>query len=225
VSSLLALVLGLLLAAGVLEIGVWVAQPEASYERWHASSLRYLLDSEVDWKLEPGPHPWGRISRDHFRVPPLPKDKPADVFRIAVLGGSAAFDLNKPDEQAWPLLLERRLNARANHLSAAAHPHLAWDALGIVLPHAGDLLRHQWIQFQRRRRSQENAAYWHRPKLDERAHPVIDDEVHVGTDTPTSGSVRSSDWWPIWSPPRHLTSTSGQRAERVRSRQPHNVVK
>ena len=242
VSSLLALLLGLLLAAGVLEISVWVAQPEASYEQWHASSLRYLLDPEVDWKLEPGTHPWGRINGDHFRGPPLSKDKPADVFRIAVLGGSAAFDLYKPDEQAWPLLLEQhlnanrhaarkgpryqvlnagtpgystwqsvrllrahifdwhpdlilvyhlyndslafrfddsekiirgwRMNARANHLSAAAHPHLAWDALGSVLPHAGDLLRHQWIQFQRRQRLQENAAYWHRPKLGERAHPV-----------------------------------------------------
>lgn len=241
-SSLLALALGLLLAAGLLEIGAWVIRPEASYERWHASSLRYLLDSEVDWKLEPGPHPWGRINGDHFRGPPLSKDKPADVFRIAVLGGSAAFDLYKSDEQAWPLLLEQRLNsdspaarkvpryqmlnagtpgystwqsvrllrarifdwhpdlilvyhlyndslafrfddsekiirgwrinARANHLSVAAHAHPAWDALGRVLPHAGDLLRHQWIQFQRRQRLQENAVYWHRPKLGERAHPV-----------------------------------------------------
>lgn len=239
---LVALLLGLLLAAGLLEFGVWVAKPKASYESWHASSLRYLLDPEVDWKLESGPHPWGRINGDHFRGPPLSKDKPAGVFRIAVLGGSAAFDLYKPDEQTWPLLLEQRLNAdwptarkgsryqvlnagtpgystwqsvrllrarifawhpdlilvyhlyndslafrfddtekiirgwrlnaRANHLSAAAHPHLAWDALGRVLPHAGDFLRQQWIQFQRRQRLQENAAYWHRPKLDERAHPV-----------------------------------------------------
>lgn len=242
VSSSLALLLGLLLAAALLEIGVWVAEPEASYERWRASSMRYLLDSEVDWKLEPGPHPWGRINGDYFRGPPLSKDKPADVFRIAVLGGSAAFDLYKPDEQAWPLLLEQhlnadrpaarsgsryqvlnagtpgystwqsvrllearifdwhpdlilvyhlyndslafrfddsekiihgwRMNARANHLSAAAHPHLAWDAFGRVLPHAGDFLRQQWVQFQRRQRLQENAAYWHRPQLDQRAHPV-----------------------------------------------------
>ena len=70
VSSSLALLLGLLLAAALLEIGVWVAEPEASYERWRASSMRYLLDSEVDWKLEPGPHPWGRINGDDFRGPP-----------------------------------------------------------------------------------------------------------------------------------------------------------
>jgi len=38
--------------------------------------------------------------------------------------------------------------------------------------------------------------------------------AHIST--PTSGSVPSSDWWPISSPPRHLTSTSGQRAETAR---------
>jgi hypothetical protein len=241
-SRLAALVLGLLLAAGLLEVGVWLAAPEASYERWHASSLRYLLDPHVDWKLEPGPHPWGQINRDHFRGPLLSKDKPGDVFRIVVLGGSAAFDLYKRDEHAWPVLLERRLNAdasaqgqgpryqvlnaatpgystwqsvrllrtrifdwhpdlilvyhlyndslafrfsnseeiirgwrvnaRANYLSAAAHPHFGWDTLGRVLSHTGDLLRLRWIQFQRRQRMQENAAYWHRPKLSEKAHPV-----------------------------------------------------
>ena len=38
--------------------------------------------------------------------------------------------------------------------------------------------------------------------------------AHIST--PTSGSVPSSDRWPLSSPPRHLTSTSGQRAETAR---------
>jgi lysophospholipase L1-like esterase len=238
----LALLLGIVLAGGLIEAVVRVTRPKASYERWHAASLRYLLDSEVDWKLEPGAHPWGRINADHFRGPPVPKEKPADVFRIVVLGGSAAFDLYKPDAKSWPRLLEGRLNrsqpaaregvryqvlnagtpgystwqsvrlleskifawnpdlvlvyhlyndslafrfddaekivdgwrlnALANHLSPAAHAHVIWDALGKVLPHAGDYLRQQWIQYQGRQRLKENAAYWHRPQLGERAHAV-----------------------------------------------------
>jgi lysophospholipase L1-like esterase len=100
-----------LVLAGLCEGLVRALDPEASYARWRQRSLSFLLDEVTYWKLEPRRYPWGQVNRRSMRGPEVPERKPSDVYRILVLGGSAAFDLWKKDDATWPALLERELGA------------------------------------------------------------------------------------------------------------------
>lgn len=104
--------------------------PQASYEAWHGLSIAYVLDDEVDWALEPRAHAWGQVNANGFRGPALPFEKPEGTYRIAVLGGSAAFDLGKKDDATWPALLEKRLRAagrRVEVLNAGTPGYSTWQ--------------------------------------------------------------------------------------------------
>ncbi len=92
------------------EILLAIIKPKASFAAWHAKSLTYLLDDDVDYKLEPRPYDWGQVNRFNFRGKEIPPEKAPGTFRILVTGGSAAFDLYKRDGETWPEQLAARLS-------------------------------------------------------------------------------------------------------------------
>lgn len=93
----------------VLDLVVAWIQPGSSYRKWYDASLTYLLDDATDWKLEPRKYAWGQVNDFGFRGPALPFARAPGRLRIALLGGSAAFDLYKRDDQTWAAQLERLL--------------------------------------------------------------------------------------------------------------------
>jgi lysophospholipase L1-like esterase len=107
-----ALLIGSLLAALTCEAALWTLHP-TGYEQWRRASLTYLLDDLAYWKLEPRSYDWGQVNRRALRGPLPIVPKPNDVYRILVLGGSAAFDLYKRDDATWSMLLQRNLGTRA----------------------------------------------------------------------------------------------------------------
>lgn len=230
--------IGVLLSAALCETLLWSVAPKLSYARWRAASLSYLLDDATYWKLEPRAYDWGQVNAAAMRGPAVPVKKPEGVYRILVLGGSAAFDMLKRDDATWAELLERelgsyrgkrvevvnagtpgfssyqmlprlaqlggygfdlvlvyelyndslmfrmrdrasierlwRLNARANHVCAAAHPDAAWDAGARLLPRTVDLARMIWVERARAELMRTLSERWHRPELDARVAEGID---------------------------------------------------
>jgi lysophospholipase L1-like esterase len=75
-------------------------------------------DEELGWALRPSSMGWYRyegaariqINSAGFRGPEIRREKPAGVFRVAVIGDSFTIGLDVPDEQIFTHLLEKRLN-------------------------------------------------------------------------------------------------------------------
>ena len=107
-----------------------------SYGSWYFSSLTYLLDEEVDWKLEPRSYIWGQVNQNNFRGKEMTVARRAGTCRIAVVGGSAAFDLWKRDDQTWSVQLESYLNHNLGQsvevLNAATPGYSSWQAYRLV---------------------------------------------------------------------------------------------
>jgi hypothetical protein len=96
----------------IVELALAWIKPAASYRKWYEGSLTYLLDDDVDWKLEPRSYPWGQVNSFNFRGPPIGPERTPGRLRIVLLGGSAAFDLGKRDDQTWAVHLEALLTEK-----------------------------------------------------------------------------------------------------------------
>ena len=122
----------LLLTLFLLEGSLRISRHGSTFRNWHWNSLTYLTDPEVDWKLEPKTYAYGQINRFHFRGPEIAPEKSKGVYRIILLGGSAAFDLWKKDHETWAVKLEHDLNGaiqdRIEILNAATPGYSSWQA-------------------------------------------------------------------------------------------------
>jgi lysophospholipase L1-like esterase len=121
----------IVISLGVIEIFFRSLKPSLSYRKWHERSLTYLLDDEVDWKLEPRSYTWGQVNQNNFRGKEIPMQRTKGVCRIAIIGGSAAFDLYKRDNETWPAQLESGLNdakLRVEVLNAGTPGYSTWQA-------------------------------------------------------------------------------------------------
>jgi|GEM_PF-6000529 len=121
-----------IVAVGAIELFFHVAESPLSYREWHEKSLTYLLDDDVDWKLEPRSYTWGQVNRNNFRGMEMPVLRTKGVCRIAVVGGSGAFDLNKRDDNTWAAQLEsnlsRAMQVRVEVLNAGTPGYSTWQA-------------------------------------------------------------------------------------------------
>jgi lysophospholipase L1-like esterase len=126
------------------ELAISQLDSRASYEAWREASLSYLLDDVTDWKLEPRRYAWGQVNRAFFRGPEVSPTKPPGVYRIIVLGGSAAFDMYKRDEETWAARLERLLDGqwgkRVEVINAGTPGFSTWQARRF--------LQHKLIRYQ-----------------------------------------------------------------------------
>jgi len=93
----------------LLELVLRSVHPSDSFKKWYDQSLTYLLDGDVQWKLEPRHYAWGQVNEFNFRGPPIGPERTRGKLRIVLLGGSAAFDLNKRDDETWAAQLEEAL--------------------------------------------------------------------------------------------------------------------
>ena len=80
---------------------------------------------------------WGNsylINRRGYRGEDFAVPKPAEMTRIVVLGGSAAFDIRASEGRDWPSLLQEDLLAAGvdsvEVINAAVPGHASWDSLG-----------------------------------------------------------------------------------------------
>jgi lysophospholipase L1-like esterase len=103
------LAIGLLAAGG--EIACRLFAPQVSYGTlpdWMLKMLRFSDDMYLGWELRPG-------VLDHnsagLRGREIPKQKPEGVWRIAMIGDSVTYGLGVDAAQAFPSLLESKLNA------------------------------------------------------------------------------------------------------------------
>lgn len=128
-----ALLLGTVFALALCELALGLIGSRPSYAAWRRISLTYLLDDATDWRLEPRRYDWGQINEGSFRGPKVSRAKPPGVYRILVLGGSAAFDLYKRDHQTWSVqlqrLLDRHQGARVEVINAGTPGFSSWHAL------------------------------------------------------------------------------------------------
>jgi hypothetical protein len=103
------IVLGFGLALGVADVGVRLANVWFPYF--------YCYDAYRGWGLNPGARGWYRregvayvrINQDGFRGPNYPKSKPADVFRVAVLGDSYVEAIQVPENTTFTAIIGREL--------------------------------------------------------------------------------------------------------------------
>jgi hypothetical protein len=108
-SKLVLVVFGFLLGAVVAEIGLRVMG--YSYPEF------YMVDESRGYALRPGMEGWYRkegeayirINRDGLRDREHPKAKPPDTFRIALLGDSYPEAFPVPLEEAFWMVMEKRL--------------------------------------------------------------------------------------------------------------------
>jgi len=54
------------------------------------------------------------INSEGFRGPEVSRDKPDDTYRIMAVGGSTTFSVGIPEENAWPNVLEKKLQNISN---------------------------------------------------------------------------------------------------------------
>ena len=125
--------LSICLSLAVFELLLHIWKPELSFKNWYANSLTYLLDDDVQWKLEPRKYAWGQVNQFNFRGREIPIAKSKGTCRIIVVGGSAAFDLYSPDNRTWTVQLEdelRRARPASNIevLNAATPGYSTWQA-------------------------------------------------------------------------------------------------
>lgn len=111
----------LVLCAGLLaflfgEGGARLFFRHKNFLRWQAATLRYQADACFSWKLVPGEYRRSlemvRINSLGLRGPEITHEKEPGEFRIFVLGGSAAFNVNSEGGRTWPRILERKLQAQ-----------------------------------------------------------------------------------------------------------------
>lgn len=111
----LALLLGVtFICAGLLEAGLWLLAP-LEYHEW----LVWVPDGNILGRYKPGQvadNASGhhvRINKYGFRGPDYEYNKSPGTLRIAVFGGSAAFDfMSSSDEKTWPGAVELKLRQR-----------------------------------------------------------------------------------------------------------------
>jgi hypothetical protein len=101
--------LGLVLALGVADLGIRVAN--------HWFPYFYCYDAARGWGLNPGAHGWYRregesylrINLDGFRGPDYARPKPPGVFRVAVLGDSYVEAMQVAEDQTFTAVIGREL--------------------------------------------------------------------------------------------------------------------
>jgi len=73
----------------------------------------YTIHPYLIYRMVPDQHyPECHINTLGMRGPEITREKPADVFRVIITGGSSAFSmLASNDEATWPARLEKKLNA------------------------------------------------------------------------------------------------------------------
>jgi lysophospholipase L1-like esterase len=107
-----------------------------SFTEWSNRSLSYILDESVDWKLEPRRYDWGVVNDDNFRGPQIPYTKSPGVTRIAIIGGSGAFDVYKKDDSTWATYLAQNLTSRLKRpieiLNAGTPGYSSWQARNLL---------------------------------------------------------------------------------------------
>jgi hypothetical protein len=131
--------LGTLLVAGGLFIVIaellvaFSVAEDASFEQWRKVSLTFLEDDTSDWVLEPRQYDWGEVNEHNLRGPSMPVARSPGVFRILVLGGSAAFDLYKRDSETWSekveVQLSRELGRPVEVLNAGTPGYSTWQSV------------------------------------------------------------------------------------------------
>lgn len=126
----------LVASLAVSEALLCILPTRSNFTGWYNSSLSYLLDDTVDWKLEPRRYDWGLVNEDNFRGPSLPREKTYGVTRIAVIGGSGAFDLYKNDNATWSVYLGRHLESSLKRpfevLNAGTPGYSSWQARNLL---------------------------------------------------------------------------------------------
>lgn len=116
---LVLLAAGLLLPIALVEVALRVFDPmhtaeAVDRERFAAAVL--VHGEGGDFALRPGAvgalfgHE-ARIGPHGFRTPPIAEPKPADVYRILVIGDSVAFGWGVAESDAFPRVMERELNS------------------------------------------------------------------------------------------------------------------
>ncbi len=106
-------------------------------------SERWVLDLDVGWRYAPNldvsadtPYPmrWRTNSHGHVSEREYPVEKPADEFRIAILGDSFTANIN--NTARWVDLLDDRLNANPDWSAIVGRPrtvviNFARDGIGL----------------------------------------------------------------------------------------------
>ena len=133
----LMLTLSLAFSLALLEVGVRLWGSSARFSDWYAGSYTYLLDGDTDWKLEPRAYSSGEtVNARWFRGSLVGPEKPPGMFRILVLGGSAAFDMHKADRDTWPSRLEGMLRERTGRnvqvINAAVPGYSTWQSYRLL---------------------------------------------------------------------------------------------
>jgi hypothetical protein len=103
------IVFGLVLALGVADVGIRIAN--------HWFPYFYCYDAVRGWGLNPGAHGWYRregesylrINRDGFRGPDYPRPKPSGVIRVAIIGDSYAEAMQVAEDQTFTAVAGREL--------------------------------------------------------------------------------------------------------------------
>jgi lysophospholipase L1-like esterase len=111
--TILALLVSLVLVIGGLEVGTRLLRPQASYEAWRRSSLRYVYNPEWHWSLRPGTYdgPQGTVHINSFgiRGGRIVPQKDTSTLRVICLGGSSTFNYGAADDRTWPARLQAAL--------------------------------------------------------------------------------------------------------------------
>ena len=150
----MALAAGLVLFFGlaVAEIGVRLLLRHNSPDTLRENSLQYRpstftrhllepdqqIDLDAAWGVRRGEQAGGRSYRVNamgFRGASFAAEKPPGTCRLAVVGGSAVFDLGADEEEDWPHLVERALREaghRVEVINAGVPGHASFDAVGKI---------------------------------------------------------------------------------------------
>lgn len=137
--------LGLVLALAGAEVWFRLAGAPFRPDVLRAGSLEYRPANLARHVLAPGPRTVRqgdlvqRISERGYRGDPFTLEKPEGVVRIAVLGGSAAFDIYAGEGRDWPARAEAELRSRGLNvevLNLGVPGHASWDAAGRLLGEA-----------------------------------------------------------------------------------------
>lgn len=131
VSALLILELLLTVTNYQKRTHIWLFQNEEFLQEGKFRSF-YTIDSEEIFKTKPNARPdpdYWEIDAHGFRVHPTQNSDPS-AKRILIIGDSYAYGHGVSHEEAWPAVLEKKLNATGNNVTVfnAAVPSTGTDS-------------------------------------------------------------------------------------------------
>lgn len=148
--------LGLALPCAVAELGLRILDPAHTaevIERERFADAVLERGGNGALALKPGAvgtlfgHE-ARIGAHGFRTPPVATPKPADVYRILVVGDSVAFGWGVSADDAFPRVMERELNAGPIPGGKARVEVIDAAVPGWGVPHEFDFLRTTGVAWQ-----------------------------------------------------------------------------